>query len=161
LQKGARVFVARLRADAEVLEVLASGQVRVAAGALKLLVEARELSAARSTREEGVASKPSAKGSKAARGTVSGGAARIYVRTTETTCDLRGMRTDDAIVFASSFVDRLMQRGDDAGFLLHGHGTGALKEALRRELSRAQHVRLVRPAEQDEGGDAFTVVVLH
>jgi len=151
--------VARLRADAEVLEVLAGGQVRVAAGALKLVVDARELGSARSTREDLAPSKPLGKGSKGGpRGPVASG--RVYVRTSETTCDLRGMRTDDALTFAASFVDRLMQRGDDAGFLLHGHGTGALKEALRRELSRAQHVRLVRPAEQDEGGDAFTVVVL-
>lgn len=159
LQKGARVYVARLRADAEVLEVLAGGQVRVAAGALKLVVDARELGPARSTREDLAPSKPLGKGSKGGpRGPVASG--RVYVRTSETTCDLRGMRTDDALTFAASFVDRLMQRGDDAGFLLHGHGTGALKEALRRELSRAQHVRLVRPADQDEGGDAFTVVVL-
>lgn len=161
LQKGARVYVARLRADAEVLEVLAGGQVRVAAGALKLVVEARELAAAKSTREEPVAHKGASRGIKPTGRGASGGGGRLYVRTGETTCDLRGMRTDDALTFASAFVDRLMQRGDDAGFLLHGHGTGALKEALRRELSRAQHVRLVRPAEQDEGGDAFTVVVLH
>jgi DNA mismatch repair protein MutS2 len=161
LQKGARVYVGRLRADAEVLEVLAGGQVRVMAGALKLVVDARELAPARSTREEPVAAKPSGKGARGAKSASPAGGGRVYVRTSETTCDLRGMRTDDALVFAASFVDRLMQRGDDAGFLLHGHGTGALKEALRRELSLAQHVRLVRAADQEEGGDAFTVVVLH
>ena len=161
LAKGARVYVGRLRADAEVLEVLASGQVRVAAGALKLVVEARELAPARSTREDIAPGKFGGKSSRGSKVTAGAPSGRVYVRTGETTCDLRGMRTDDALVFAGAFVDRLMQRGDDAGFLLHGHGTGALKEALRRELSRAQHVRHVRPAEQDEGGDAFTVVVLH
>jgi len=138
--------------------------VRVAAGVIKLLVDPRELGPARSTREDAAeAAKGSARGAKgiakvSPRPVPS---ARVYVRTAETTCDLRGMRTDDALVFASAFVDRVMQRGDDAAFLLHGHGTGALKEALRREFASAKHVRAVRPGEADEGGDAFTVVVLH
>jgi DNA mismatch repair protein MutS2 len=169
LQRGARVHASRLRADVEVIDVLPNGQVRVAAGAIKLLVDPRELGPARSTREESSEAPKQGKHGKGAKGVGASSRAalpsaspgRVYVRTAESTCDLRGMRTDDALVFAASFVDRVMHRGDDAAFLLHGHGTGALKEALRRELAGAKHVRLVRPGEPDEGGDAFTVVVLH
>jgi DNA mismatch repair protein MutS2 len=46
LRRGARVWVQRLRAEAEVLEVLPGEQVRVAAGALKLTVPSSELRAA-------------------------------------------------------------------------------------------------------------------
>jgi len=175
LLRGARVHASRLRADVEVIDVLPNGQVRVAAGAIKLLVDPRELGPARTTREDAPEPVRQGKGGKSGKtqgpgtaarggglapGAPSGGA-RAYVRTAESTCDLRGMRADDALVCAASFVDRVMHRGDDAAFLLHGHGTGALKEALRRELAGAKHVRLVRPGEPDEGGDAFTVVVLH
>jgi DNA mismatch repair protein MutS2 len=45
-------------------------------------------------------------------------------------------------------------------FLLHGHGTGALREALREELGRTQYVARFRAAERDQGGDGVTVVWL-
>lgn len=161
LQKGQRVYVARLRADAEVVDVMGGGQVRVAAGALKLVVDAGELGPARSTQTAAAPGRPMLKSHQR---DVRPAAVTIsnvpLIRTSENTCDLRGMRTDDALTFASTFVDRVMHRGDNAVFLLHGHGTGALKDALRKELARGKHVRLVRPADQEEGGDAFTVIVL-
>ena len=39
--------------------------------------------------------------------------------------------------------------------MLHGHGTGALREAVRKHLKTAvPHVREAGPAESSEGGDA-------
>ncbi|MCL2776565.1 MAG: endonuclease MutS2 [Polyangiaceae bacterium] len=43
LKKGVRVWVPRLRAEAEVIDVLSGGAVRVQAGAMKLVVQATEL----------------------------------------------------------------------------------------------------------------------
>ena len=159
VQKGQRVYVARLRADADVIDVLSNGQVRVAAGALKLVVDVKELGPARTTQVDAYVPRPMLKsnrrGLRAAPAPIG-----VVVRTSENTCDLRGMRTDEALAFAAGFVDRVMHRGDEAVFFLHGHGTGALKDALRKEFSAGKHVRLVRPADQEEGGDAFTVLVL-
>ena len=163
---GKRVYVERMPADADVLEVLPGGLVRVAAGALKLVVQLSELGPARSTHEERATeprrpgAKRSAQGLERPSVGASPFASRAFVRTAEATCDLRGMRTDDALACAASFVDRVLARGEDVAFLLHGHGTGALKEALRRELAAAKSVRFVRPAEPAEGGDAFTIVGL-
>jgi DNA mismatch repair protein MutS2 len=76
------------------------------------------------------------------------------------TCDLRGMRVDEAVEHVDAFLDRLLQNAEPAGFVLHGHGTGALKTAVREHLRRAPHVLRSGPAEQGDGGDAFTVVWL-
>ena len=47
-----------------------------------------------------------------------------------------------------------------AVFLLHGHGTGALKDGLRRWLRSSAYVADWCPADEDQGGDAFTIVQL-
>ncbi len=76
------------------------------------------------------------------------------------TLDLRGHRVDEALGECDAFFDRMTMRGIDIVFLLHGHGTGALKEALRSELRDNRYVKDFAPASEEQGGDAFTVCVL-
>ncbi len=76
------------------------------------------------------------------------------------TLDLRGERVDDALAQCDTFFDRMSLRGLDVVFLLHGHGTGALKQALRVELRNNRYVTDFSPASQEQGGDAFTVCAL-
>jgi DNA mismatch repair protein MutS2 len=45
-------------------------------------------------------------------------------------------------------------------FVLHGHGTGAVKEAIRDHFRRIPIVARIAPANADQGGDAHTVLVL-
>jgi DNA mismatch repair protein MutS2 len=61
---------------------------------------------------------------------------------------------------ATSFLDRALNDGHDVVFLLHGHGTGALREAIRVELQRTPYVTRFRAEEPDRGGDGVTVVWL-
>jgi DNA mismatch repair protein MutS2 len=82
------------------------------------------------------------------------------IRLDANTCDLRGQRVDDAIDLVESFVDRAVLRGDRYAFVLHGHGTGALKQAIRSWARTAPAIRSSRPAAEDQGGDAFTVLEL-
>jgi DNA mismatch repair protein MutS2 len=142
LRKGARVWVQRLRAEADVVEVLADGAVRVAAGPLKLTVASTELRAV-------IREPPSAK---AGERTPARGGARAPepsaarppgptpIQVKGNTCDLRGLRVDDGLSMATSFLDRALNDGQDVVFLLHGHGTGALREAIRGELQRTPYV---------------------
>jgi len=76
------------------------------------------------------------------------------------TLDLRGQRVDEAIASCEGFFDRMTLRGIDIVFLLHGHGTGALKSALRSELRHNSYVKDYAPASEEQGGDAFTVCSL-
>ncbi len=82
------------------------------------------------------------------------------VRTDSNTLDLRGMRVDEAIQKVDYFLDGLLQKGVGVAYLLHGHGTGALKAALREWLPQQVVVENWRAAEKSEGGDAFTRVDL-
>ena len=83
------------------------------------------------------------------------------MQTKENTCDLRGLRADDAVPFATSFLDRALSEGLKVVFLVHGHGTGALREVIRKELRESQYVSYFRPGTQGEGGDGVTVVWLN
>jgi DNA mismatch repair protein MutS2 len=154
LAPGDTVYVPKLRTHAEVLEAPSRGQVRVAAGALKLVVRTDELRAAKPGEKA-----PAVK-------TVKKPAVHVPavrrdatpVRTDSITCDVRGLRVDEATERVDAFIDKLLSEGDPAGFVLHGHGTGALKAAVRAHLAAHRFVEKSRPGEQDEGGDAFTVL---
>jgi DNA mismatch repair protein MutS2 len=154
LSPGDTVFVPKLRTHAEVLEAPSRGQVRVAAGSMKLTVRVDEL-----TRAAPGARPPPVKASKKPRVNIPPVRHdEEPVRTESTTCDVRGLRVEEAIDRVDAFVDRLLGSGDPAGFILHGHGTGALKSALRDHLALHPCVARARAAESDQGGDAFTVL---
>jgi DNA mismatch repair protein MutS2 len=76
------------------------------------------------------------------------------------TCDLRGMRVDEAIACAERFADDALRDGQPAVFLLHGHGTGALRSAIRSWCAGSPMIHSSRPGEQNEGGDGVTVALL-
>jgi len=155
LRKGSRVWVPRLRAEAEVVDV-SGEQVRVAAGPLKLTIAASELRAV--APPEAAPSRPAPK--------PKGGAGRAEpleespLQTSDNTCDLRGLRVDDAVAMATSFLDRALGERHRAVFLLHGHGTGALRDAIRKELAQTPYVARFRSGETERGGDGVTVVWL-
>lgn len=81
-------------------------------------------------------------------------------RTSENTLDVRGERVDDALELLDAFLDRLLRDGRTRGYVLHGHGTGALKRAVREGLQQSRYVARSGPADPDDGGDACTVIDL-
>jgi DNA mismatch repair protein MutS2 len=76
------------------------------------------------------------------------------------TLDLRGYRVEEAINEIDGFFDRVYGGGGNRAFLIHGHGTGALREAIRGQLQDSAYVADFRGGEADEGGDGVTVVTL-
>ena len=81
-------------------------------------------------------------------------------RTVDTTIDVRGNRAEDAIAQVDRFIDESLIAARDTIFIVHGHGTGALRTAIRGYLATHKSVDKVRPGEQSEGGDGVTVVWL-
>jgi DNA mismatch repair protein MutS2 len=160
LRKGTRVWVPRLRAEADVVEVLPDGGVRVAAGPLKLTVPGGELrvAVASAPAPRPLRPVPGASAAREPRAPVAGESPPI--QTHDNTCDLRGLRIDDGVGMATSFLDRAVGGGQPVVFLLHGHGTGALREAIRKELARSPYVARFRGGEPDQGGDGVTLVWL-
>ncbi len=95
--------------------------------------------------------KAMARASKAAAAPLSVGGGRL---------DVRGMRADDAIGSVEQHLDRALGNGEETVSILHGYGTGALKQAVREYLDRSAYVRMYRPGSDEEGGDGVTVVSL-
>lgn len=76
------------------------------------------------------------------------------------TLDLRGERVDDALARVDEFLDGALRQGWDAAYVLHGHGTNALKNAVRAHLAGHPAARQALPGERGDGGDGVTVVLL-
>jgi DNA mismatch repair protein MutS2 len=160
LKRGAKVYVPKLRAEAEVLELTANAA-KVAVGPIKLTVSIVDL---RAVLPDLSAEVPRGRRSPLrARGEAPspmGVALEAPMQTPDNTCDLRGLRADDAVPFATSFLDRALHEGHRVVFLVHGHGTGALRDIVRRELRQSVYVARFRAGEAGEGGDGVTVVWL-
>jgi DNA mismatch repair protein MutS2 len=150
LRVGSRVYVPRLRAEGVVAEAAQRSKVLVAVGAMKLWVDIKDLRAPLPATAE--SSTP----------------IRVHTpadthasRMPDNTLDVRGLRADDALAMLDSFIDRLYAGPSRVGYVLHGHGTGALRGAVREHLRTAlPFVNQSRAADDAEGGDAVTVFFL-
>ena len=76
------------------------------------------------------------------------------------TADLRGMRVDEALERIELMLDAAYRTREPGIYIIHGHGTGALKRAVRAFLPSCRYVGNYRPGEQGEGGDGVTVAFL-
>jgi DNA mismatch repair protein MutS2 len=159
LKRGSRVFVSKLRAEGEVVEISPQGNIRVAVGPMKLNVTIGDLRAVEAG-ESGRAKEERARNPRKLLPHDGNASAVAPIQTSDNTCDLRGMRVDDAVALANAFLDRSLNDGRGVAFLVHGHGTGALRESLRRELGASKYVDRFRGGESGEGGDGVTVVWL-
>ncbi len=74
--------------------------------------------------------------------------------------DLRGRRTEDALEELAQYLDRALLGPMPQVRIIHGHGTGALKSAVRKWLSQCSWISGFRPGTRGEGGDGVTVVSL-
>ncbi len=72
-------------------------------------------------------------------------------------CDVRGERYEDAQDRVAEFVARAISRDQDVVVIRHGHGSGALRNAVREALKRLGNVRKVRGGLVQEGGEGVTV----
>ena len=72
--------------------------------------------------------------------------------------DVRGMRAVDALEAVQSFVDDAIMVGIGSVSILHGKGTGALKEEIRRYLRTAPDVATAADEHADRGGAGITIV---
>ncbi|MDE5837425.1 MAG: Smr/MutS family protein, partial [Paramuribaculum sp.] len=77
-----------------------------------------------------------------------------------TEIDVRGMRVDEAIQAVTYFIDDAVQFSSGRVRILHGTGTGALREAIRQYLDTVSDVRSYRDEHVQFGGAGITVVEL-
>ena len=154
LQPGASVFVARLGGRAIVLERPRGKKVLVQAGPLKVSVGLDDVHV------------PNAPAAPVSARTLRGhngfelDTPSADRRRGLRTLDVRGERVDVAIALTEKFLDDAIRSGDEAVLVIHGHGTGALRDTLRKELRRFPGISAVQPAPLDQGGDGATIAKL-
>jgi DNA mismatch repair protein MutS2 len=84
----------------------------------------------------------------------------LVLQSRANTLDLRGRRADEALGELEAFLDRTALEGADAVFVIHGHGTGALRKVVREYLATSPYVARFRAGGTGEGGDGVSVVSL-
>jgi len=72
--------------------------------------------------------------------------------------DLRGARVDEALEALSRYLDDAGLAGLDKVLLIHGMGTGAVRDAVRSAAAAHPLVKSIRPGQRGEGGDGATIV---
>jgi DNA mismatch repair protein MutS2 len=135
----------RLRSGArgEVLAVGADGKISVALGGMRLLVERNDIEEllGRASGGRAVIRRPSVPADAVAR------------------LDVRGARVEDALIALEARIDALLLAGGERLEIIHGVGTGALRDAIRRRLRELAEVREVRDADSP-GRDGVTIALL-
>jgi DNA mismatch repair protein MutS2 len=74
--------------------------------------------------------------------------------------DLRGLTVDDMLVELDRYLDSAYLAGLPWVRLIHGKGTGALRQAVRDQLRGHPLVSEFRAGENSEGGEGVTVAKL-
>ena len=164
LVKGARVMVKHLGGTGKVLEPPQRKKVTVQMeGGLKVQVLADQLSipTGKAPRKKTAPQKASAP-QKGRRHQPPEGAPIpvVPVRTGANTLDVRGQRVDEALAEVDRFIDRGLRAAETAVYIIHGHGTGALRSAIREFLAEQDLVEKAHAADVRDGGDGVTVVWL-
>jgi DNA mismatch repair protein MutS2 len=72
--------------------------------------------------------------------------------------DLRGARVDEALEALSRYLDDAGLAGLDKVIVIHGMGTGAVRDAVRSAAAAHPLVKSIRPGQRGEGGDGATIV---
>ena len=121
----------------------------VAFGSLKTRVEATRLE--RTLRKDTVREKPSI--TKATAEDI-----RSRQLNFKSEIDVRGMRADEAVQAVTYFIDDAIQFTYKTVRILHGTGTGALREAIRQYLNTVTGVKNYHDEHVQLGGAGITVV---
>ena len=75
--------------------------------------------------------------------------------------DLRGQRAEDALDALDRYLESAYLAGLPFVRIIHGKGTGRLRQVVREALHQSPHVKNFEMGQDNEGGDGVTVARLH
>jgi len=150
-QVGDRIRIPRLNQTAEVLSAPdQDGDLTVRFGLMKMTVGLDDIESLDGQKAESMAalkSKPAP---------VAPPSPLPAIRTSQNTVDLRGNRVADA----EAVLDRALSDATGPLWIIHGHGTGRLRQGIHAFLQQHPRVNHYEPAEPFDGGSGVTVVHL-
>ena len=147
LQPGDTVQIKAMGVKAEVLSVAKDGTVNLKAGIMNVTAKEDELLLLENEQK---------KKQKAA--SVAGTGARLMHVASE--IDLRGMESLEGVLAAERYIDSAAMARMKTVTIIHGKGTGALREAIQQMLKRNKLVKSYRLGRYGEGEAGVTVVEL-
>ena len=74
--------------------------------------------------------------------------------------DVRGMSSEEAIMEVDSFIDRCVRQGIATVTIIHGKGTGVLRNAIGQHLRKHPSIRSYRLGTYGEGESGVTIAEL-
>lgn len=76
----------------------------------------------------------------------------------DNTLDLRGLQVEEALDSLAAFLDRAYSQDQNYAVIVHGHGTGRVREGVREFLKGCSYKMRYRPGKGGEGGDGVTLI---
>jgi DNA mismatch repair protein MutS2 len=160
--KGDRVFIVSIETEGIIEEIDLSDKsaVILLGGSIKSRFKFKDLLHV-PHKEKGGSVRADARSAHTARITgISHSVLNTAFQTSYNTIDLRGKRVDEALTYMDASLDRMDRQGIKTVIIIHGHGTGAMKQAVRDNLKSNIYVSDFRPGDMGEGGDGVSVAVL-
>lgn len=75
-----------------------------------------------------------------------------------TELDLRGKSKEEALVDLENYIDKAMMRNIYQVRILHGKGTGAIRELVQQTLKKMKGIKKYEFATREQGGDGVTII---
>lgn len=148
---GQEVYSKKLNVIGEVAGV-SGNQVDIQVGLIKMTVPVDDLQATLTKARN----KPASQQKK----TTASSTRMVLSKQVSLECDVRGQRVDEALDNIERYLDDVLLAGAERVGIIHGHGTGALKKALREYFKNSSVVKKYYPAEAMDGGDGKTILEL-
>ena len=144
---GDRVRIPKLGQTAEVLTIPdADGNFNVRFGIMKMTVQLQDIESLDGQKPEPIVKPKPAP-------TIVTPPPAPAIRTSKNTVDLRGKRVADA----EYILDKAISEAAGLLWIIHGHGTGKLKQGVHGFLQQHPRVTHYEPAEQADGGTGVTI----
>lgn len=145
LVEGEAVHVRSVGADGRIVHLDPKGRVTVDLDGIRLVTGPNDLSSPR-----GGARTSAAKGVRRPRRLPRPGRVPLQL-------NVRGMTVSEALREVESYLDRLIRADIRSASILHGKGTGALRDAIRAYLSSCSFIRSYESPPPNLGGEGVTV----
>lgn len=146
IKVGEEVFIPELNMKAIILSMPdAKGEIQVQAGIMKINVNVKGLRAAKDT--------PSKKN-------IAKRESKLNMNSVSTSIDIRGLDSEEAIYTVDKYLDDAYVVGLKEVTIIHGKGTGVLRQTIGQMLKKHPHVKDCRLGEYGEGGSGVTIAEL-
>jgi DNA mismatch repair protein MutS2 len=145
IRLGDQVYIARLRTKGVIVK-LQNGEAEIQIGRLRIKSLIDELQLKKNTGEDSSNTKNTT--------------VNVSIESPGMELHLRGQRIEDGLEKLDDYLTKAVIAELPWVRIIHGKGTGQMREAVRQALKAHSEVKSFRTGEQGEGGDGVTVAVL-